>query len=134
MTKPSKTDRLSAAKAGGRASAAKRREAVARLGRFRAALLARLGDDAEPARAALVDAACSLYAAILRHAYMSAGVQRKVNLLGLSAATTSFRAVLRDLGVTNTADLTDAPGPSATAEERRQWARKYVQQAIGESE
>ena len=60
--------------------------------------------------------------------------KKRPNLLALSGATTSLRALLRDLGVSGEPVDPDAPPPmSAPLEVRQAWSRRYVERVIAET-
>jgi hypothetical protein len=98
MSESRKAQRLDDAKAGGKKSAARRVAQAAKLATFRQ-YLERLTTDSDPLRQARIDMACSLYAVVLPRAFLTGGVNRKVNLLALSTAVTGLRSVLRDLAI-----------------------------------
>jgi len=103
---------LASARAGGKKSAALRREQAETLEAFRSDLLQRLGNP-DPIQRAIVESACALYAAILRRSRLSAAPSQRVNPLALSAATTGLRTALKELGLlrsTEPDDLNTPPG------------------------
>ena len=103
-------DTLATARAGGKKSAALRREQAETLDAFRVDLLQRLGNP-DPVQRALVESACALYAVILKRSRLSAAPNHRVNPLALSAATTGLRTALKELGLLRTTELDDANTP-----------------------
>jgi hypothetical protein len=132
MTKANKTG-LTAAKAGGTASAAKRAARKAKHEAFLAFVERRVaevrGREPDPVEVSLIDGLGALYAQVLKHSELSGGVNRKVSALHVSAVVTGLKTTLRELGVLGSAtpdDPNEPPGPNATPEERAAWSRRYV--------
>jgi hypothetical protein len=132
MNEPNKAQGLTAAKSGGKASAARREEQATKLERFRAELVERVGNP-DPVQQALIDSCCALYLVVLRRCSMTRGVNPKINPLALSAAVTGLRSVLRQLNMTPSTEPTDPntpPGLGASEEERRAWSQRYVESLV----
>ena len=126
--------RLTAAKRGGKKSAALRREHAEMLDGFGSCVMQRLGDP-DPIERALVESAIALYSQVLKQSRITSAPTKRANPLGLSACVTSLRAILKELGIT-VGHANDQPEPAMQTVEdlRREYAQRIAQAEEGAHE